>query len=292
MAKVQPKNTAMVKWDEEMAKQAEIAAGMEATSGGGKFFSTKSGVLSFNDAAFANNQMAVIICDSIFENVFYTAAYDSANPAPPACFAFGRDEKAMAPHQTVLDAGSQQHDQCLGCPMNEWGTAEKGKGKACGNRRRLALIPAGDFDSQGRFRRIDEPEHYQTAEFGFLKLAPTSIKGYAGFVKQLAAVMKRPPHGVITKVKLVPDAKSQFRVVFEPLEPVPTALLPIIMQRNEEAKSVIDFPYQLDSGEAEAEQAPPPPARRQAAKPAARVAKPVPKVPVRPAAKPGSGRKY
>ena len=41
MATKKTQTTALVKWDEELAKQAEIAAGMEANTGGGQFFSTK-----------------------------------------------------------------------------------------------------------------------------------------------------------------------------------------------------------------------------------------------------------
>ena len=69
----------------------------------------------------------------------------------------------------------------------------------------------------------------------------------------------------MTKVKVVPDPKSQFKVVFEPIMNLPDELMSAIMQRHEEAKSTIDFPYQPNDDEA-----PPPPKRgsRAAQKPA------------------------
>jgi hypothetical protein len=270
MAEKKPvsKSTALVSWDEELAKQAEVAAGMEANTGGGQFFSLKSGILSWQDAPLPNNQMAVVILDSVLENVFYEGKYDPDAPQGPVCFAFGREEKVMAPHQIVLDAGNQQcgaSGLCEGCEMNEWGSADIGRGKACRNTRRLALIPAGVFNQAGKFELIDDVEHFESTAMGFMKLPVTSVKGYASFVKQVAGALRRPPFGIVTKVKIVPDPKSQFKVVFEPIMNLPDELMAAIMKRHEEAISVIDFPYQPND-----EEAPPPPKRgsRGAQKPA------------------------
>lgn len=264
------KTTALVKWDEELAKQAEIAAGMEANTGGGQFFSLKSGILSWQDAPLPNNQMAVVILDSILENVFYEGKYDPDTPQGPTCFAFGRDEKDMAPHQIVIDGGTKMcgaSGLCSGCEMNEWGSSDVGRGKACRNTRRLAMIPAGTFNQAGKFELIDDEEHFASTAIGFMKLPVTSVKGYASFVKQVAGALRRPPFGIVTKVKVVPDPKSQFKIVFEPIMNLPDELMSAIMQRHEEAKSTIDFPYRPN----DEEQAPPPKrGSRAAQKPAAK----------------------
>lgn len=266
MATKKTQTTALVKWDEELAKQAEIAAGMEANTGGGQFFSTKGGVLSWQDAPLQGNQMAVIVLDSILENVYYEGRYDPDVPQGPICFAFGRDEKTMRPHQIVIDAVNQQcgaSGQCAGCEMNEFGSAETGRGKACRNTRRLAMIPAGTFNAAGKLELIEDEEHYETTAVGFMKLPVTSVKGYASFVKQVAGALRRPPFGIVTKVKVVPDPKSQFKVVFEPIMNVPDELMGAIMKRHEEAKSTIDFPYQPN----DEENAPPKRGSRAAQKP-------------------------
>jgi hypothetical protein len=264
------KTTALVKWDEELAKQAEVAAGMEANTGGGQFFSLKSGILSWQDAPLPNNQMAVVILDSVLENVFYEGKFDPDTPQGPMCFAFGREEKTLAPHQIVIDAGNQQCGEsglCESCEMNEWGSADTGRGKACRNTRRLALIPAGTFNQAGKFELIEDDEHFESTAIGFMKLPVTSVKGYASFVKQVAGALRRPPFGIVTKVKVMPDPKSQFKVVFEPIMNLPDELMSAIMKRHEEAKSTIDFPYQPND-----EEAPPPPKRgsRAAQKPVAK----------------------
>lgn len=234
------KSTAIANWDEELAKQAEVAAGMEESVASGQFFSLQGGQLSFNDAPIANNQMAVVILDSILENVYYEAAYDPDDPQGPTCFAFGRANDEMGPHDVVV---TPQSEDCESCPMNEWGSADVGRGKACRNSRRLAMIPAGTMVHDD-FEPFEDEAKFKTASIAFMRLPVTSVKGYAAFVKQVAGALKRPPHGVFTKVSVVPDPKTQFKVVFEPLDLIPGDLIGPVMERHEEAMSIIDFPYE------------------------------------------------
>ena len=231
-----------VKWDEELARQAEIAAAMENSVATGQFFSLKGGILSWNDMPLPNNQMAVIILDSILENVYYADKYDPDSPQAPTCFAFGRDEATLTPHKVVVDAKTAQCDICRGCRWNEWASADTGRGKACRNTRRLALIAAGNFDANGKLA-LFEKNDYETTALGFMKLPVTSIRGYAAYVKQLAGALKRPPHGVFTRIRVVPDQKTQFKVVFEPLGSIGNELIGTIIKRHEEAMPLIDFPY-------------------------------------------------
>lgn len=236
------KSNALVKWDEELAKQAEIAAGMEANTGGGQFFSLKGGILSWQDAPLPNNQMAVVILDSIFETTYYEGEYDPDTPQSPTAFAFGRDEKTLTWHENSDPEFAGK--LCCESEVCQWGSADRGRGKAARETRRLALIPAGTFNQNGKFEMFDDEEHFASTAIGFMKLPVTSVKGYASFVKQVAGALRRPPFGIVTKVKVVPDPKTQFKVVFEPIMNIPDELMGTIMQRHEEAKSTIDFPYQ------------------------------------------------
>lgn len=244
-AKPVSKSKAVVAWDEELAKEAEIAANMEQSSGGGQFFSLRGGTLSFDDAPLPGNQMIVVIVDAIMENVYYEGRYDPDTPQSPTCFAFGRDEKDMEPHIIVTDAGQAQSTEgCAKCEHNEFGSADTGRGKACRNTRRLALIPAG-INKKGEVELIEDEDHYKNSAIAFMKIPVTSLKGYSAFVKQVANSLRRPPHGIFTKIRVVPDQKTQFRVLFEPVEQIPNELMATIMERHKEAKATIDFPYQL-----------------------------------------------
>lgn len=240
------KDKALVSWEERLSQDAEDAAKNEVVSGG-KFFSLQSGVLKYDGNPVPNNKMAVIILESLYENVYYgTERFDRDNLTPPKCFALNKRQNELAPHETVVKFGTAQSDNCAGCLLNAWGSSDTGRGKACRNTRRLAMIPAGEWDKRGAFEMIEDEEHYKLAEMAFMKLPVTSTKGYANYVRQIAGTLSRPPHGVITQVSVVPDNKTQFKVLFEAVEKVPNNLMEIIMQRHEEAKETTAFPYVLD----------------------------------------------
>lgn len=228
------------KWE---AQAVKAAAEVPAT--GGTFLSTKAGILSYGDEVMPGNQVCVIILDAVLENTAYAAKFDENNPQPPVCYAFGRldEQKEMAPHPS-MEAFPEHFiphaESCGVCPLNEYGSADTGRGKACQNRARLALLPAGYYSPKRGSRDFDlevftDPAHFKTADIAHLKLPVLSVKNYFKFVADVAAAHRRPPHGVIARVYLEPDAKAQFKVCFEMLEEVPDALAEIVMARNEEA---------------------------------------------------------
>jgi hypothetical protein len=255
LEKVAPKNGAIIDFKAELKRQAEAAALQEANAGGGQFFSLKSGQLSFGGNPIPNNEMAVVVLDHIAENVYTSIPYAPDQAFNPECYAFGRADAEMKPH---ADARDKQAPACAGCPLNEFGSSNVGRGKACKNRRRLACISAGLFDKAGEFQLASEKQLADGA-VGYLALPPTSINGWAQYVKSLNATLDLPPRGVVTKVTVVPDAKTQFRVQFTPLGPVPDELLGTVMARAKEVEAQIAFPYQ---------------AQTEAAKPAGGKAKP------------------
>ena len=197
MAIKKPTRNDMVAWEKEMAAEAEAAATSEQTTGG-QFIGTRGGRLSWGGAAVPGNAIRVVILDYCRENTFYEGKFDPDAPQSPACYAFSRDGTELAPHEK---AASPQHEVCTGCPQNEWGSADTGRGKACKNMRRLALVAEDSADDTD-------------AEVFFLKVPVTSVKSWSGYVQTLAEAKRRPPHGVVTEIKLVPDVKTQFQMEF------------------------------------------------------------------------------
>jgi len=247
-----PQTTAVVDWEAEMEAQAKIAAEAQRSGGGGgKFFSMKAGQLKFDDVALPGNMMAVVILADTIENSYYDTPYDPNTPTSPKCFAFARVENDLEPHEAVDNDPyfERQHDVCNGCPRNEWGSARTGKGKACSNVMRIAMIPAGEYKKgPGRTAALeltmfDEEEHFEKADVAYMKIPVMSVKNYSSFVKGLANEMRRPPHGVFTNIVVEPDDKSQFKVLFEAIGPIPNNLMPIIMKRHKVTQDGIDFPY-------------------------------------------------
>jgi len=224
------KGTEIQRWDEEMAKQAEAYAKQEANSGGGAFFGTKGGVLRFNDNPLPNNEIACVILDSVLTNGYYEEDYDENNPKSPDCYAFGRDEDEMSPHE---DSEDKQNESCAECAFNVFGSG-KGRGKRCKNGRRLALLAAGSFDDRGRFKPYTDEDQFAKGAVGFLNVPPTSINAFGAYVKQIAGTLRLPPNGIFTRVKEIPEG-SFFSFSFEALTPVPKSIIPIVMKRRDEA---------------------------------------------------------
>jgi hypothetical protein len=253
MAAKKKGGTAVANYDEELAKLAGQSATLTDSGGGGRFFSTRAGVLQFDDVALPGNQMCVIIGAWCLENVYYEEAFDADNRTPPTCFAFHKDpetkdEMGPDPEHLTDDVFDQQSELCKDCPQNEWGSAAKGRGKACSNRRRLACLPAGTYTSAGRgggyeLELIDDEDHFRSADEAFLKIPVMSGKGFDAYVKDVAEQLRKPLFAVYTRVYLTPDPKSQFKVNFELIEEVDPGLIPTLMDRYRKLHEGIDFPY-------------------------------------------------
>jgi hypothetical protein len=270
------KGTAVGDWRSELASSAKAAVESEETAatGGGRFFGTRAGQLSFDDATLPGNQMACVIVDSLMENVYYESDFDADVKSPPTCFGFGRDANTISVHEKVFEhsdtftpqcgpEGGQPDNPdylCKECPMNEWGTAKRGKGKACGNRRRLAVIPAGTFKPVGRgggfdLELFDEAAPFKEAELAYLKVPVTSVKGFAQYLKQVADQFDRPLWGVATRVYIEPDPKTQFKVKFELIEVIEDEdVLQTLYLRHKQAEDEIAFPYLPRNDDDEEEQ--------------------------------------
>lgn len=232
----------LVNYDERWAADAVKYAEQEAVVGG-TFLSTRGGTLKIGDETLPGNQACVIILDVIKENTYYEGKFDPDNKMPPICYAFGREADEMAPHpsmQVDLDYFEPQSDACQGCQWNQWGSADKGRGKACQNRRRLTLIPAGFYMPKRGSRDFDlevftDPKHFQTADMVQLKLPVTSGEVLGKYISQIASSINRPPHGVITRLFLEPDEKTQYKVRFEMIEEVSDDIADMVFARHDEA---------------------------------------------------------
>lgn len=258
--------TSLVTYEQKWQDRAEKAVEFEPLTGG-QWLSVKGGQLMIGEQVMPGNQAMVIVLDSVMENTYYGERYDAENPMPPICYAMARGGDDLFPHlEMQKDPYFQpQHWDgdyvagCQGCPMNEWGSANQGRGKACQNRRRLTLIPAGFYSVRKGSRDLDEeifddPKHFQTADIAFFKTPVTSVKNWAKYVNTLAGGVRRPPYGVITRLYLEPDPVTQYAVHFEMIDVVPDHLADIIMDRNEAAAHMPLVGYQAPDAERLAKQ--------------------------------------
>ena len=118
--------------------------------------------------------------------------------------------------------------------MNEWESGENGRGKACKNIRKFAAIPA------------DEAEDLEEAEVRAFTIPVTSVKNWSRYVRTLAD-MGRPYWSVVTRVKVSPDKKSQFKVTFSFVEQVDfesnPELFPAYKAKRKELSDILQQPY-------------------------------------------------
>lgn len=269
--------TELINYEARMAEDAAKLAKQDRSSEG-SYLSTKSGVLSLGEDQFPGNQVAVVVIDSVLENAYYEHAYNPNQKMPPTCYAYTRGEpNEMVPHLETMERaqdyfmpqnigqdkdGNMIVGGCDGCPMAEWGSAFKngqpGRGKACKNTVRLALLPAGLYELSPNRRDYelglhDSAEHYFGADVVFLSVPPTSLSNWEKYKKMLRVQHARAPYGAVTRIFLTPDNNSQFKINFELVELVSGEMLNGIVPRVDEQAAAPFKGY-----EAPQEQAPPP----------------------------------
>lgn len=215
--------------------------------GSGNFLSIRGGVLKYKDTSFPDNKMRCIILHSVLENQHYAVAFDPSKPASPDCYAFGTDRDDMIPHEAVAEP---YHETCKGCPNKAFGSADRGKGKACGDVERLALIPESDLDN------------IEDAEIAFLKVPYYSTIEHANYVRSLEDTYHRPTMAFITELTVIPDPTSQFRIKFNKVEELEgDDVFEALFNRLEKVKTEIVFPYpKFEEGAAETAKPAPKPA--------------------------------
>ena len=269
--------TELTNYDAAFASAAEQYAKQDR-SGEGSFLTTRGGILALGEDQLPGNQIAAVIIDSVLENAYYSTKFDPNKKLPPVCYSFTRgDPDEMQPHlesmakdQTYFMPQNIDRDGniggCAGCPMAEWGSSDTGRGKACKNQYRLALLPAGYY-SQAANRRdwelslIEEPSHYEQSDTVYLKLPVTSGKAFENYRKMLRVQHARPPFGAVTRIYLTPDPKNQFTVNFELIDLLPVELAPAIISRN---SGIVAEPFKgYDAPEAEEQAAATAPSRLQ-----------------------------
>lgn len=243
---VKQPGTAVVNWQEEMAKQAKEASQQEAVTGSS--ISLRAGMLSYGGQPVPENKLRVIIIGYALERTLYEGAFDPNNIRSPVCFALAKPQwndtakewwfGDVAP---MPQAPKPQHATCNGCPWDKWGTQVKdgkpGRGKRCQERRRLILIPAREAANL-------EPANVLTAEVAVMKTPVTSTKAWASYVQNTASLMNRPPHGVITEISTTPNLKNQFTVTFKAITALPDDTLAAIMQKRGMSDSILLKPYE------------------------------------------------
>lgn len=183
MAKKVTAKKNMVTIDSQLAADAEKEYAGEKSGGAGMNIGIRGSEFRMNGEDLGD-EMTVVVVATAYEHAYYDNPYNPDDPQPPGCFALGVDEDDLAPHP---DSPAPQADTCAECWANEWGSSNTGRGKACKNSRRLALLAAGE-------------DGIAFGETPILRVPPTSLRNWSGYAKRSVKVTQRPTYGLITKI--------------------------------------------------------------------------------------------
>ncbi|MBS0454028.1 MAG: hypothetical protein JSS14_22220 [Proteobacteria bacterium] len=177
----------VVNIQELLKKQAEEMAGRTQGPGGNSIRISQDKNFLLPDGSKTPGPLQLVIVDFISRNEFYAGQYDKDNIVPPDCFAIGVDPKGLVPSNS--SPAKQSDEGCNACPMNVFGSA--GNGKACKNTRMMAVLPP-DADAE--------------TELWTLKVSPTGLKSFDGYVNNVARTFGAPPVAVVTEVSFDPNS--------------------------------------------------------------------------------------
>lgn len=216
--------------EKQLAIEAEDISNVEPSYGGTNI-STAGKRFVVNDTQLPD-PLRVIIVAHAFTNTWYDAAWDPNDPSPPACFALADVPMDMAPNEKSPNV---QAPACDECELNEFGSAPTGKGKACQNGRRLIVMMADD--------NADNPQ------LATLHVSSTGIKAYGQYVRGLAKIHKRPPHGVVTEFTFNEgfDFPSLVATLVSPIND--TKLMTQVLGKREEALELAVQAYDVSNYE-------------------------------------------
>ena len=167
---------------------AELARLKEALPAptGQRISTTLAKQFQFPDGRLSAEPFEAILLDWRWVNTLYSSAYHPEQRVPPDCWAIAPSPERLV---AAVDCAQPQHASCRDCPKNQFGSA--GRGKACKNGIRLALIP---------------PEPTPETVPWTLTISPTGIKPFLAYTHPLLQVWGKLPIQMITRIGFNPKA--------------------------------------------------------------------------------------
>jgi len=234
----------IISWEQRLAEEAKAEAAAFVPSVGR--ISIKGGQMQANGEPVTGNTVNVIVLAHVFENAYFSKPYNPKELRNPDCFALGANKDELVPDPIVPEPIG---DACAKCDYLQWGSDPKGgRGKACKEVVRLALLPV---------QNVTDPQAVASSEIAVLKVPVTSVKNWGNYLQRLSALNGRPSWAVLTEIKVVPDAKTQFKVLFDwKADVVSDDILTALSQRTKMARDILLVPYDKPGEVVEEEEAP------------------------------------
>lgn len=222
-------STAVVSIEDQL--KARLALQAESTKKlqtGTNRIGFKGGVLQIDGQIVPSGKAKVIVLATQPVRAFYDGPFNPDVAQTPACYSFDM----VAPHP---EAQKPVQERCEGCPNNKFGTAAVGKGKACKESARIAMVSANtDFASA---------TIYQAS------VPVTSLPTVENFANRAAGAGKLVGQ-FIAELRVKPDAKKFFTVELE-VEGMHDVGLELLFKRTDEGVAAISEPFPVMDAPAE-----------------------------------------
>ena len=187
----------LITWKEKALAKAKERTAIRPVAGDSTLISIKGGVFTFGGAPLPE-ELNVIVLDELVENSRYAEKYIEGEFQTPICYALGEPLSTCSSESDLL-SGMRPHEKapepqstdCANCRWNQFGSADDGgRGKGCGNRRRLMVMAAD---------RLDDLENAMVAT---LRVPPTGLKIWDAYANWLYRIEELTPEYVVTRLSL------------------------------------------------------------------------------------------
>lgn len=193
----------VVSWSERLAREAkEVIEAYRPDIGSITF---DQGILKYEGVQVPDNKMDVVVLGAAFVNLFYKKEWVAGQLwSPPDCYAMSLDGRGMVPEASAKNV---QNTDCMSCINLKWGSDPKGgRGKACKEKMRLIVIPAGNLSSA---------ETVAKSGVGVFTLPVMSVEAWKLHAQRVSVGTGGSYWGVVSRMKEVPDKKAQYKIEWE-----------------------------------------------------------------------------
>jgi hypothetical protein len=203
---------------QQLARQNEAAQSLRSS---GSFIGFKNAQLKVDGIAIPANQLDVRVLAALSERAWYSKDFDADAVQIPDCYALDDD----VPHD---QAKNPQSGSCAECPHNKWGSASRGKGKACRESARVIVIPAN--------------VPLASAQMYTAKVPVTSLSTVTSFTSRCGQANKLMGE-FVTKLSVTEDKKTFFKVHLVPVEVTADMDMAALLKAQNAAYELAMTPY-------------------------------------------------
>lgn len=203
---------------QQIARQNETAQGLRSS---GSYIGFKNAQLKVDGISIPANELNVRVLAALSERAWFSKDFDADAVQVPDCYAL--DDSV--PH---LESSNPQADNCGDCPHNKWGSATRGKGKACRESARVIVIPAN--------------VPLASAQMYTAKVPVTSLSTVTSFTSRCGQAQKLMGE-FVTKLSVVEDKKTFFKVHLTPVEVSADLDMAALLKAQDAAYNLAMTPY-------------------------------------------------